>query len=502
MRRKVYSLRIGHSLLAVGFGILHLSRIRSDRECSRCDKRKVALILVALALAFPARAFDIIGIDGLPMGGLEPWGTPAAHTEAGDAGMIRRLTDILRPPIERLDQSEQRITAVSRSPDPIALVDALTAGQVGICEDIVALLGTLQKHRREIATWKLGAQAERIGVSAEGFGLALLMQALTPDKAPEEAAAAGRWTWCAAAWMPFEAAFDFQIEQDRMLRNLGFDPPQLAADPAWARGALILTLRQIEEDAGLLPAGGLRTLLETGEAARAILAFELGQRAVNKRFDERIDALVARRSVLALFRADLVSEWELEAGEYNYLALRSDSEEAVRQGLGRGLLTRFLQGAFRLQGRGADEIIRAHAVRHAMYTLLETEQAGRRAATGALTADRLYRPYLMLLAAFPPSLSPYRPTRVNDRWIAFVEDENAPPAPAARRTGADPGGDAASVPQGVTSLLFLLQADCFSHDGKTWEWRPRAACSRRHLDRLLDALTGTAAAAPRTEERP
>lgn len=459
-----------------------------------------AAILTA-CLVMPTRAadaFDIVGLDGRPMGGLEPWETPATHAETGDAGMIRRLTDILRPHIERLDRAEKRLALAAGQSGPRETADALAAEQAAIIENIVCLLGTLAKHRREVAAWNLGAQADRIAVSGEGIGPALLREALDGDAASgNRPAARARWNWCAAAWSPFEAAFDFAAEQDRMLRNLGFEPRSLSTDSAWARAALILTLRQIEDETGLRPAGALRVLV-AGGPARSILDLGLGRRAARNRFSERIDALIARRAVLALFRAEHLREHTLEAGEYTYRSFHAQAETPIRGALHRGVLTAFLRPAFQIEGRSADDILGAYAFRHNLYALLDAEsvQRGRRPA-----AERVYAPYLKLLAAFPPCLTPYRPERVNDRWIAFVEDETDPAGPAAAGSPAeDDGGRAAAVPQGVSSRRFLLQADCFTRDGKTWEWEPRAAGLRDYLDRRLDELA--AAAAVRKEGRP
>lgn len=457
-------------------------------------RRPAAALLVVvwwpMAAVGPASGQEIIGACGTPIGELEPWGNAGARATA-DAGMARRLVDIMRQPIERLDATEARVHTLAQAGERTAVVDELSRRQAEVGVDLLTLIGTLKKHRNEILEWKLGAQAEAVGGVQEGFGGQLLAAALGETTASNSAGhGAARWKWCAAAWLPVGCGLRLNPGEERTLRQLGVEATSHVGDPDWAWLAFLEMLRQtaVGADGGVQPAGALGSLL-SGEIPRLVSACGLGQPASAEEFDRHAERLLGRRAVAGVFRRELQDRWDLEGGEFVYSSLRQEAEAPVRAALDGALLPGVLKGSFVLAGATAQEVADGYADRKAHFTALEAEcirSCGQAATVERAGIERLYQPYLTLLASFPPCLSPYRADQVQKDWLRFVEDEAAA---VAEGSGSSPA-EAASRPV-VSAMLCLLQADCWNEDG-VWRWAPRAAGARAHLDRFLNAAAAAA----------
>lgn len=457
--------------------------------------------VVCLAMSATGWAQDIIGTGGTPMGDLEPWGTPVER-RVNDAGMARRLEDIMRPPIGRLDAAEAKFRVLSEGGDKSVLVDELSRHQAEVCMDVISLIGTLKKHRNEIQSWHLGSQAESVGGSDEGFGARILLNALGgAGDSNSVSRSSARWKWCTLAWLPFGCGLRLNPGEDRMVRELGFAVSLHVSQSDWALAAFLTMLRHTaaSPDGRSQPAGVLQGLL-AGEISRQVVACGLGQTASSEEFDQQVEPLIGRRAVLSIFRPELQEKWVLEGGEFDYLSLRSEAESPVRESLEQALLSGGLKGGFVLKGASPEELSQAYEHRKIFFAILNVErtkasavESGDRAAV-----ERMYDPFLSLLARFPPCLSLYRPGRVNENWLCFVEDET----PEAASVAVTSSRENTQLEQGGASVLCLLQSDCWKDEGGSWRWRPRVAGSRKHLDHFLSGLFAASTKAPAKEVTP
>ena len=438
----------------------------------------------------PLQAQEILGTCGTPLGELEPWGIPADQASA-DVGVSRRLVDIMLPSIARLDAAEAKLQALDKAQDRSVQLDAFCSVQADVCADVVSLIGTLKKHQREVQSWGLDPAVGSAGGTGDKMVEQILAQALAASgegvNAPPRTVK--RWRWCAAVWSPFNCAVQFEPGEERILQELGFAVALHAADPDWVWSAFLMMLRQtaVASGEGLQPAGVLSNLL-AGDLPRQVEMYGLGKAALGARFNEQMHLLVGWRTVAGLLNAEFMNTWRTEGGEYVYRSLRGESEETVQRCMASALLTGVLRGGFVLRGTSAEALMKAHDYRSLCYGIIEAEQARRFATVpGArLQIEQLYEPYLAVLAAFPPCLSPYRVETVNQDWLKCAAEKTGQPSSV---VGSDKSpAPSNAVPHGVSSLLCLLQSDCWRADDGVWQWSPRFAGSRMQLDRFLNSL--------------
>lgn len=442
----------------------------------------VALAATGLCIFVPvtAQTQEIISACGTPMGELEPWGVPAKGLPV-DAGMTRRLEEMIRPLVARLDESEALLRATEQGGNVRALLDAMCARQANVCADVLALIGLLGKHEKEVGAWKLGEQRRAVGICGEGFGQDILERALISGDKPEreKTEPVNRWPWCAATWLPFECGVQFDGEEERILAEMGLSVHGHAERAEWAWSTLALFLRQAAVNSSNVsyPGASLRNLMDR-LVASMVVEYRLGKPASSEYFQERIELLCGRKNILGLFQPERMDVWSFEDGEYTFKCLRPDAQNVVGAVLGRAPLANALRGGFTLRQSNAETIARAYNYRLAQYQFLTADCAAQCAIPGVTAADinRMYGPFRLILSRSPPCLSPYRVEVVNENWLRFVDEHRA--ATNATVSGSTPSGK-------VDFSICLLQSDGWRDAGGDWQWAPRAAGSRWYVERFL-----------------
>jgi len=447
-----------------------------------------AILLLGLGLR-AGNAQEITGMHGADIGGLEPWDIPLPELSM-DAGLARRTAEVLYPYLLRLDARESLLSGIATNVwlDPVRVLDELEGMQPELGRDVLTVMAVLRKHAAEVNEWS-GGVASNLAVGGD-LTEAALSQALNikPNGSPAPDPVARRH-WVAAAWAPLAAGMALLPAPQRTAEALGLSAPAHAADPAWAWLAFLATLRRTaaQADARTYAVPALQTLLNEFRE-QLLVPRGLGDLAAPARVHDQVEMLIGCQTVAALFRPELLDRWTMEGGDFVFDAFCAQADGAVRAALESAVLSAVLSDGFAWQERAAAELAAGYEVRRARYAVLAAELGRNMAADAAAGPDvaRLYGYYLLLLARFPPCLSPFRAEQVNADWLRFVMDDAAP-APVVRdeaESGATPGpiaGAPAAMP-----YLCLLQSDAWRDNQGIWQWRPRAAGRRHHLDRFLN----------------
>ncbi len=445
-----------------------------------------AWALLALGLA-AGRAQGIVGLHGAELGGMEPWDIPLPETPMDD-GMARRIAEVAYPHLLRLDARESLLSGAATNVwlDPARALDALEEMQPELARDILTVAALLGKHAAEVSGWEAGI-ASNLALGAP-WTAAALSQAL--NLKPDGTAASdpvARRHWLAAAWAPVAAGLNLSEPARQVVAALGLSAEAHAADPAWSWLAFLAALRRTAADAGArtYAAPSLQALL--GDLRSTMLApHALGDLAEAADFHERMEALIGGQAVAGLFRPELLDRWVLEGGDFIYEAFCAQAGGAVRAALDGAVLSAVLSDGFVWQENAAEVVAAGYEVRAARYAVLAGELGARLAAgnAGGPDAGRLYGYYLMLLARFPPCLSPFRVELVNPNWLRFVEENPAFGAEMASARPATPAAADAAAPPPMP-MLCLLQSDAWQDETGLWQWRPRVAGRRHRLDQYL-----------------
>lgn len=443
-------------------------------------------VLLAPGLA-GVRAQGIVGMHGAEQGGLEPWDIPLPETPM-DGGLARRIAEVAYPYLLRLDARESLLSGAATNVwlDPARALDALEEMQADLARDVLTMAALLGKHAAEVSGWEAGI-ASNLAVGAPWTDAAL-SQALNlkPDGTAASDPAARRH-WLAAAWMPVAAGLNLSAPARQVVAALGLSPEAHAADPAWSWLAFLAALRRTAADAeaSTYAAPPLQALLDELRAT-LLVPHALGGLTDAARFHDRMEALIGGQAVAALFRPELLDRWVLEGGDFVYDAFCAQAGGAVRAALDGAVLSAVLSDGFVWQENAAEVVAAGYEVRAARYTVLAGELGARLAAenAGGPDAARLYGYYLMLLARFPPCLSPFRIELVNPNWLRLAEENPAFGAEMAAARPAPPAETDAAAPPPMP-MLCLLQSDAWQDETGLWQWRPRAAGRRHRLDQYL-----------------
>ncbi len=431
-----------------------------------------------------ARAQEIIGMHGADIGGIEPWDIPMPEA-ALDTGLARRIAELAYPCLLRMDARESLLggSATNVWLEPERALDSLEEMQPELGRDVLSVAALLRKHAAEIEGWG-GGIASNLAAGAQ-WTEAALSQALNtkPGGGPAPDPAARRH-WIAAAWAPLAAGLDLTSPARETASALGLAPASHAPDPAWSWLAFLAALRRsaADADARIYAAPSLQALLRDLQTT-LVVPYALGDLAAPELFHERMEALIGCRAVAGLFQPELLDRWILEGGDFVYDAFCAQAGGAVRAALDGAVLASVLSDGFVWQERGAEAVAAGCDVRAARYTVLAAELRVRQAGepAGGMDAARLYSYYLMLLARFPPCLSPFRIEQVNANWLRCVEEKIA--------LGADTAGLRPESPEDddppPMPALCLLQSDAWRDGQGLWHWRPRAAGRRHYLDQYL-----------------
>lgn len=455
------------------------------------------MLALLLTAGLPSCGQEILSTTGSPLGGLEPW-DPSPPANQCDQGIMARVIEILRPHMTRLDAAEATVQNALASQGWHAAAGAALTRRQAVCEDILAVIGIVQRHNKEVSDWRLGAFRQQYVLTTQFLTSGRLnaapagdaKEAPSQEEARSQVARGGRrWPHLSVVWVPCEAAFELHSEQRELLGQLGLSPAPWEDDTALALCALLALLGQADTDAagGVTLAEEVRSFAEqTG--VRHVETYGLGSRRADPRAVAQVlEAYLGRGPVVQLNAPEHAQVVALELGSYSYPTVLSAQAAACVTSVNAPVPRVFLAHA--VWTAQTPDVTTFYQDKAALYAILAAALQTRvQTATGENAARQvttLYAPYLWALTHCVPCLSPFRADVVGQGNIRFT-DAWAPPDPAGRadpqRTEENLNVALAAKHVALRTDLFLLQADFIRNPEGFWQWTPRYAGFRGCLN--------------------
>ena len=468
----------------------------------------VLLALLCLCVLPNLFAQDIISTSGVLMEGLEPWDTVSVVKTSPDEGILDRILKMLQPHVLRLNQANSAVKETLESSGRQASANTALERQRVVCEDILAVIGIINRHNSEVASWKIEASRDQYLLTPEFFASDIFRRIMKtasassdadpnsavpgptrPDSEATNDTDAIQWPYLAAIWAPFMVGVEFGVEQLELLTNLGLSASAWQDAPDLALCALLVLLRQatVTTEKRVVLTKGTNALLEEMNT-NYIEKYELGSRHLDlTQGMVQLESLLGFSAIQPFLNNDNVKMITLELGSYHYPTIPY-GEAAVDRVSSEGPIPKaFLDKTIWTDQVG--EAFSFYLEKARLYVDLASDLAERVTSLedpkAAEQVAHIYAPFLSALARCTPCLSAFRPKkqgkqgiRITESWISAQND----PVPDLWRV--DGTLHDAFIVRGVEPFdyLFLLQSD-FSPDAQgAWHWTPRVAGYRGYLN--------------------